>query len=65
MKSLCVVLAGGLGTRMKSITPKVLHTISGRPMIEHVVRHVAKAGFGDIAVLCPGSMRRSGVFWRQ
>lgn len=29
-----IVLAAGLGTRMKSKTPKVLHTICGRPMID-------------------------------
>jgi len=33
-----VVLAAGQGTRMKSQLPKVLHQISGRPMIEHVLQ---------------------------
>jgi bifunctional UDP-N-acetylglucosamine pyrophosphorylase/glucosamine-1-phosphate N-acetyltransferase len=37
-----VVLAAGQGTRMKSQLPKVLHQISGRPMIEHVL-HAAQA----------------------
>ncbi len=32
-----VVLAAGLGTRMKSQTPKVLHRIAGRPMIAHLM----------------------------
>ena len=32
------ILAAGQGTRMKSTLPKVLHTISGRPLIEHVLR---------------------------
>ncbi|WP_459180999.1 bifunctional UDP-N-acetylglucosamine diphosphorylase/glucosamine-1-phosphate N-acetyltransferase GlmU [Streptomyces sp.] len=32
-----VVLAAGEGTRMKSATPKVLHTISGRSLVGHVV----------------------------
>ncbi|MFE6665874.1 bifunctional UDP-N-acetylglucosamine diphosphorylase/glucosamine-1-phosphate N-acetyltransferase GlmU [Streptomyces sp. NPDC057697] len=32
-----VVLAAGEGTRMKSKTPKVLHEISGRPLVGHVV----------------------------
>lgn len=31
-----VILAAGQGTRMNSNTNKVLHTIGGRPMIEHV-----------------------------
>jgi bifunctional UDP-N-acetylglucosamine pyrophosphorylase/glucosamine-1-phosphate N-acetyltransferase len=33
-----VILAAGSGTRMKSAIPKVLHTIGGLPMLEHVVR---------------------------
>ncbi|HEX4789648.1 MAG TPA: bifunctional UDP-N-acetylglucosamine diphosphorylase/glucosamine-1-phosphate N-acetyltransferase GlmU [Actinospica sp.] len=32
-----IVLAAGEGTRMKSSTPKVLHTLCGRPMVGHVV----------------------------
>jgi bifunctional UDP-N-acetylglucosamine pyrophosphorylase/glucosamine-1-phosphate N-acetyltransferase len=33
-----VILAAGQGTRMKSGMPKVLHSIAGRPMVEHVLR---------------------------
>jgi len=32
-----IVLAAGAGTRMKSKTPKVLHKISGVPLVGHVV----------------------------
>lgn len=32
-----VVLAAGMGTRMKSAHPKVLHPVLGRPMVNHVV----------------------------
>ncbi|SEN10707.1 bifunctional UDP-N-acetylglucosamine diphosphorylase/glucosamine-1-phosphate N-acetyltransferase GlmU [Actinacidiphila rubida] len=32
-----VILAAGEGTRMKSATPKVLHAISGRSLVGHVV----------------------------
>ncbi|WP_406139265.1 bifunctional UDP-N-acetylglucosamine diphosphorylase/glucosamine-1-phosphate N-acetyltransferase GlmU [Streptomyces sp. NBC_01089] len=32
-----VVLAAGAGTRMKSATPKVLHEISGRSLVGHVI----------------------------
>ncbi|WP_072387550.1 bifunctional UDP-N-acetylglucosamine diphosphorylase/glucosamine-1-phosphate N-acetyltransferase GlmU [Hyphomicrobium sp. CS1BSMeth3] len=34
---LTVVLAAGLGTRMRSATPKVLHKIAGRTMLGHVL----------------------------
>ncbi|MEJ2313379.1 MAG: NTP transferase domain-containing protein [Nitrospirota bacterium] len=33
----CVVLAAGLGTRMKSETPKVLHRIYGKPLLQLVL----------------------------
>jgi len=32
-----VILAAGKGSRMKSQTPKVLHTISGKPMLFHAI----------------------------
>ncbi|MEA3491916.1 MAG: bifunctional UDP-N-acetylglucosamine diphosphorylase/glucosamine-1-phosphate N-acetyltransferase GlmU [Campylobacterota bacterium] len=32
-----VILAAGQGTRMKSSTPKVLHEISGKPMLFHTI----------------------------
>ena len=33
-----VILAAGKGTRMKSMRPKVLHQVAGRPMIDYVMR---------------------------
>ena len=36
-----VVLAAGEGTRMRSATPKVLHPVGGRPLVEHAVRAAA------------------------
>lgn len=35
-----IVLAAGGGTRMKSATPKVLHTIGGRTLLGHVLHAV-------------------------
>ncbi len=32
-----VILAAGLGKRMQSDTPKVLHRLAGRPLISHVI----------------------------
>ncbi|MDY6787762.1 MAG: sugar phosphate nucleotidyltransferase [candidate division WOR-3 bacterium] len=32
-----LILAGGMGTRMKSSLPKVMHSICGRPMLYHIV----------------------------
>jgi bifunctional UDP-N-acetylglucosamine pyrophosphorylase / glucosamine-1-phosphate N-acetyltransferase len=45
-----VILAAGLGTRMKSDKAKVLHTVAGRPMIEYPVA-LARA-LGSTRVIC-------------
>jgi bifunctional UDP-N-acetylglucosamine pyrophosphorylase/glucosamine-1-phosphate N-acetyltransferase len=37
-----VVLAAGLGTRLKSRRPKVMHEIAGRPMIGHIAAAAAR-----------------------
>jgi bifunctional UDP-N-acetylglucosamine pyrophosphorylase/glucosamine-1-phosphate N-acetyltransferase len=39
-----LVLAAGLGTRMKSSRPKVLHELCGRPMLAYVLDAAEKAG---------------------
>lgn len=36
-KLVAIILAAGMGTRMNSQTPKVLHRICGTPMIDHVL----------------------------
>lgn len=45
-----VILAAGQGTRMKSTTPKVLHTISGKAMLFHTL-NVAQTLSDDITVV--------------
>ncbi|MCK9417819.1 MAG: bifunctional UDP-N-acetylglucosamine diphosphorylase/glucosamine-1-phosphate N-acetyltransferase GlmU [Nitrospirae bacterium] len=41
MKPIVVVLAAGLGTRMKSELAKALHPLAGRPLIQHVLNAAA------------------------
>jgi len=48
-----VILAAGLGTRMKSQKAKVLHEVCGRPMILYVVETAAKVA-GDHVILVVG-----------
>src|SRR5690625_1559284 len=36
-----VILAAGKGTRMQSNLPKVMHSIAGKPMLEHVLQTVS------------------------
>jgi bifunctional UDP-N-acetylglucosamine pyrophosphorylase/glucosamine-1-phosphate N-acetyltransferase len=45
-----VILAAGKGSRMKSTTPKVLHEISGKPMLFHAI-DAAKEVSDDITVV--------------
>ena len=45
-----IILAAGQGTRMKSELPKVLHTISGRPMLFYAVE-AAQALSDDVTVV--------------
>src|SRR5262249_19166758 len=46
-----VVLAAGLGTRMKSQKPKVLHIIAGRTLLGHVVSGLGDAGVSHFRVV--------------
>ncbi|MBM2827133.1 MAG: glmU [Dehalococcoidia bacterium] len=39
-----VILAAGQGVRMRSSTPKVLHPLAGRPMVQHVLDAAEAAG---------------------
>lgn len=41
MKPTVVILAAGLGTRMKSGLAKALHPLAGRPLIQHVLEAVS------------------------
>jgi len=55
-RTVAVVLAAGLGTRMKSATPKVLHRLCGRPMIEYVLDAADTAtGSRPIVVFSPAT----------
>ena len=53
--SVAIALAAGLGTRMESDVPKVLHKLAGRPMIVHLMASLAEAGVGRaVVVVGPG-----------
>lgn len=44
MKPTIIVLAAGLGTRMKSNLAKALHPLVGRPLIQHVLKAATSLG---------------------
>jgi bifunctional UDP-N-acetylglucosamine pyrophosphorylase / glucosamine-1-phosphate N-acetyltransferase len=46
-----VVMAGGLGTRMKSATPKHLHPLLGRRMVDWVIAAARDAGVARVVVV--------------
>jgi bifunctional UDP-N-acetylglucosamine pyrophosphorylase / glucosamine-1-phosphate N-acetyltransferase len=46
-----VILAAGKGRRMYSSTPKVLHSLGGRPLLQHVVQTVRQLGADRIVVV--------------
>lgn len=47
MKMVSLILAAGLGTRMKSDVPKIMHEIAGLPLIEHLVCSLSAAGLDE------------------
>ncbi len=51
MSKAAVILAAGMGTRMKSSTPKVLHKIAGLPILGHVIAAARGAGATKIVVV--------------
>src|SRR2546430_4448893 len=46
-----IVLAAGLGTRMRSQTPKVLHPAAGKPLLSHILATLAEVGARPLVVL--------------
>jgi bifunctional UDP-N-acetylglucosamine pyrophosphorylase/glucosamine-1-phosphate N-acetyltransferase len=48
---LVFVMAAGMGTRMKSDLPKVLHRVAGRPLLHWVVAAARTAGAGRIIAI--------------
>jgi len=46
-----IILAAGAGTRMRSAKPKVLHTLAGMSMLEHVYNTSKKLGAHQVQVV--------------
>ncbi len=51
MTRAAVILAAGMGTRMKSATPKVMHKVAGLPILGHVIAAARGAGVERIVVV--------------
>jgi bifunctional UDP-N-acetylglucosamine pyrophosphorylase/glucosamine-1-phosphate N-acetyltransferase len=46
-----VILAAGQGTRMKSLLPKVLHPLAGKPLLQHVINMAETIPDSNITVV--------------
>jgi bifunctional UDP-N-acetylglucosamine pyrophosphorylase/glucosamine-1-phosphate N-acetyltransferase len=51
MTRAAVILAAGMGTRMKSAKPKVMHEVAGLPILGHVIAAARGAGVERIVVV--------------
>jgi bifunctional UDP-N-acetylglucosamine pyrophosphorylase/glucosamine-1-phosphate N-acetyltransferase len=64
--ALAIILAAGKSTRMKSLLPKVVHEICGRPMVEYVIDAARQAGVSRIVlVVGHGAETVRGLFAGQ
>ena len=55
MPAAAIILAAGLGTRMRSALPKALHPVAGRPMLNHLIA-ACEAVFDRIVVVAGPDM---------
>lgn len=53
-----IVLAAGMGSRMKSALPKVMHAIAGRSMVRHVLAALAEGAFAPVVVVIGPDMEQ-------
>ncbi len=56
MQRTAVLIAAGLGTRMKSALPKAAHKIGGRPMLKHLLA-AAEGAFDQVVVVVGPDMK--------
>lgn len=55
---IALIQAGGAGTRLKDITgdlPKPMVPIAGKPILQWQVESLARAGVGNVIIVCPKS----------
>ncbi len=57
---IAVILAAGLGTRMKSTLPKVLHPLAGKPLLRHVLDLANQLTAETLAVVVGPEMADKG-----
>ena len=60
-----IILAAGKGTRMKSKTPKVLHTLLGKPILAHVLQVVQEVGISSVVTVLGHGLERISSFLKD
>lgn len=63
--TLAIILAAGLGTRMKSTLPKVMHRVGGLPLLGHVLKSVQPMTSERAVVIGPQMDQTIGTFARD
>ena len=51
MSTTVIILAAGKGTRMRSLLPKVLQPLAGRPLLGHVIETAKKLQADNIITI--------------
>src|ERR1700693_1077775 len=62
----CVILAGGLGTRMRPLTvvvPKTLRPVAGRPFAWHQMQWLAAQGINDVVYCIAHQGEQIRQYW--
>lgn len=63
-----VILAGGLGTRLRPVTyeiPKPLLTVKKKPIINHLIDLFERHGIGEIAIIASRSHESDFLRWQK
>ena len=58
MNATAIILAAGLGTRMKSALPKTLHRLAGRSMLRHLLSSCEQVFDRIVVVACSAATQQ-------
>ena len=50
-KNLAIILAAGRGSRMNSSTPKPLHEVAGKTIVNHILDNIKAIGYNETIIV--------------
>jgi len=62
----CIILAGGLGTRLSSVVsdkPKCMADVNGQPFLNYILEEIESQGVVDHVILSLGHMHQQVIDW--